>query len=101
MSRLKAHVVVGAVLRRAQAAGVFATVLHRGDPDGGVIFAVLRDAEGERLYAYEHESGWALRTAEALTGAQMSDRIAKERDFDRDLWVVELDGRGAASILSD
>ncbi|MBB4658544.1 DUF1491 family protein [Parvularcula dongshanensis] len=101
MNRLKTHVVTGALIRRAQAAGVFATVLHRGDPDAGLLYAVTREPGGVGLYAYLHDEGWQPRSEEGATEADVASRIEQEREFDRDLWVIELDGRGAAAVLAE
>ena len=96
--RLKTHMRAGALLRAAQGRGLFATVLRRGDPDGGVLFVCVRRGGDLRLYA-EDGDGFAARGDGFLPQAEVDALIAREAEFDRDLWVVEIEGPGAEDFV--
>ena len=104
--RLKTHVTASAILRRAQAAGLFATVVHKGDPDGGVLWikVLARNGEGRRdaaLWAERYEGGFAPRTDGYVPEARANEAIEKERQFDRDLWLIEVEGAAGEDLLRD
>lgn len=101
--RLKTHVTASALIRRAQAAGLFATVIHRGDPDGGVLWIKVRGQKGAALWAEAYEGGFAQRTEGIVDEAEADGLLIRERDFDRDLWVLEIDGDtdAATALLAD
>ena len=99
--RLKTHVTASALIRRAQAMGLFATVMHRGDPDGGVLWIKVRDARTAALWAERHEGGFGLRTDGFVDEGEADGMIVRERDFDRDLWLIEIEGADGAALLAD
>ena len=99
--RLKTHVTAGALLRRAQGAGLFATVVHKGDPDGGVLWIKVRDGQAAALWAEAYGGGFAPRTEGYVDEAEADEAVRRERDFDRDLWLVEIEGRGGEALLAD
>lgn len=96
-ARLPASLWAAALIRRVQAAGGFATVLARGDADRGAILLVFRGADGlesiyGRVVAKTGASIWErLAQDEASPGDRTSDYLARQRNYDPDLWVIELD----------
>ena len=99
MARLKTHIRVAAILRRAQAAGAFAAVLRRGDPDAGALWVIVR--QGADLIRYTEQM--------AMSGArewyqdgpfgetELGLKTNKAVDRDPDIWIVEVEdaqGRG-------
>ena len=102
--RLKTHIRIAAHLRRAAAAGAFATVVRRGDADAGAVavkvflgrglaqvFFEARDAAGAHLWRDP---------LDGPTDESAVDRwLEKERDFDPDLWVVEIEDREGRAFL--
>ena len=96
--RLKTGIRASALLRQADAAGLFGAVLRKGDPDGGVILVVAREADGVRLYG-ERGGRFEPRVVDDGSGA-VEAAIAREAEFDRDLWVLEVEGRGAGALLA-
>jgi hypothetical protein len=97
VSRLDSQTLVGALIRRVQAAGGFATVIHKGDPSGGVILVQLLD-RGRFRTLMERMTGLSGHQTMVATGptsdAQQSeiyDYISKRRRSDPDLWLIELD----------
>ena len=99
-ARLSAGVWASALLRRVDAAGDFAAVLHRGDAVAGSIVLVHRTRDGatralQRLLG----SGGAYQWRVAATGDSVDAWVAKQRDYDRDLWVIELDTPNPARFI--
>ena len=95
--RLPPRLEVPALLRRAQSQGGFATVLNKGDPEGGALLLVITSrgrhvAVLERILgisgAYEWRTAGPPETAES---AEVASFLAKRRQFDPDLWLIELD----------
>lgn len=100
-SRLKSEFWVGALLRRAQAQGGFATVLRKGDPDAGIVLIVIRSGKTLRLYAPErnfdgHRIWWP---SDLLDQVALDTRINRRVDEDPDIWVVEIESDVAPDIL--
>ena len=91
---------VGALIRRAELAGAFATVARKGDPKGGAVLvkAVNRRAGTTRLYAEavraDGERVW-MHPARGDSEADADLYITRAVRVDPDLWVVEIeDGKG-------
>lgn len=106
--RLKSHIRVAAQLRRAAAAGAFAHVARKGDPDAGTICVkvFLGRIDGvatARLFIESRDEKGELFWREPFEGAVGEERIdgflQKERRFDRDLWVVEIEDRLGRAFL--
>jgi hypothetical protein len=104
--RLKSHIRVAALLRRASAEGAFATVARRGDADAGAIavkvfigagqarlFVEGRDDKGGRLWR-EHFEG-------PCEEERVDSYLAKEAKFDADLWVIEIEDRDRRVLFDD
>ena len=102
--RLKSEIRVAAHLRRAHAGGAFAFVVRRGDPDAGAIAVkVYLGARQARLFVQSRdEEGHAI-WREPLDGPVDEDRIEsfleKEKRFDSDLWIIEIDDRDGRAFL--
>ncbi|HET9630473.1 MAG TPA: DUF1491 family protein [Novosphingobium sp.] len=95
--RLPAHLEVGALLRRVQQEGGFATVLAKGEPDAGTIMVVLANRD-EPARAFERMPGpdgtraWTLsRMAAPDSPAEFAQWLDRRSAQDRDLWIIELD----------
>lgn len=98
--RLRSGMIVNALVRRVNAAGGIAMVLARGDDGAGAILIVTADAAWER--------GWNAQGQPALvdTGPQgdpaaLDQYVARRRDRDRDLWVVELNVADAIRFAAE
>lgn len=96
-ARLTSTMLVGALIRRVQAAGGFATVLAKGDPIGGVILVQLLD-RGAFSGLFERLTDLAGRQTLVRCGPdngaqdiEISEYIAKRQRSDPDLWLIELD----------
>lgn len=87
-----ASLLVPAIVRQVQAAGGFATVLAKGSQQGSALLLVTRD--GGQVTAYEkvpNLSGSPDWRAAARGDSEVADFTQRQRRFDTDLWVLELD----------
>lgn len=105
MARLAAGVWVSAYLRRLQAEGVGVYVAARGDDTAGAVLVKVATMDG-RACAYQ-------RSFDLMTGArawvvlaegaeaEVDAALAKQRSFDPDLWVIEVEDRQGRSFLDE
>jgi hypothetical protein len=110
MTRLKSHILAAAILRRAAGAGAPAQVVKKGDPDAGALFVkiFLGRIDGEaraRLFARGPNQAGEPCWSEPLGGVESEARIDavldKERRFDRDLWIVEIEDQDGERFLEE
>lgn len=96
-ARLATSVLAGGLIRRAEAEGGFGAVLAKGDPTAGALLVILteRGADPRVLErVLQPDGGYAWREA-ATSGeagsTEIAEFVARNRRFDPDLWVLELD----------
>lgn len=95
--RLPAHLEVSGFLRSVNAAGGFATVLHKGEPDSGTILIVLTNSSHqarlfERMPSMDNDREWqCTRTQDPEKPNEFNDYIERRCSQDSDIWVIELD----------
>jgi hypothetical protein len=88
---------VSSLIRRVQAEGGFATVLHKGERDAGTILVVLveRGANArlfERMPQLNGTRAWTQSKEEDHESKrEFSDYLERRVKQDPDLWIVELD----------
>lgn len=105
--RIKSEIWVKALLRRAAAAGAPGVVVHRGDADAGTILVTIARLDGTVDLYGPAPAGLASddgerrfeRLAERTPEAKVSERIARERKLDSDIWVVEIEDRDGRHFL--
>jgi hypothetical protein len=95
--RLPSGIEASAIIRRAQAQGGFATVLHKGDADRGALLLVV-SSRGRHVACVERQLGmdgrdrWnVVGPAESESSAELAAFLARRTRFDADLWLIELD----------
>lgn len=107
--RLKAEIWVKAYIRACAVAGAFAVVVRHGDDDAGAIFIkVARLDRTATLYgpAFAGFSGaetdrlWMTLMQDAPE-FEVDERLERERGFDSDIWVVEVEDRDGRHFLGD
>lgn len=109
--RLKSGIFVAALVRRVFSAGDFAAIERRGSEEAGAIFIRQRFRDGlETLYGpapqsfSDDEEVRAERRFERrldrVQSLEVEALLEKERRFDSDLWVVELETDKAASLFT-
>jgi hypothetical protein len=95
--QLPAHLEVASLIRRVAAAGDFATVVRRGDPDRGSLLLLVTTrgrhcACLERILNLAGGYHWeAVGPGDSASSAEVSDFVARRARFDEDLWAIELD----------
>ena len=108
--RVTTDIYARALLRRAENAGAFATLLRRGAAEAGTIHVVVDDLAGT-VALYGPSMAWREREEAGLddrrfalvarTGerAEIDARLAREAAFDPDGWVIEIEDREGRSFL--
>jgi len=102
MMRLKSDIFVSALIRRVFADGGFAAVEASGSPEAGAIFVRCRYRDGtESLFGPAPQSIFEDREAasdrlfelrlERAEHEKVHALLARERNFDSDLWIVEIE----------
>ena len=96
--RLKPNIWVGALRRRAEAAGAFVMMIKSGDPDGGsiAIQTILPDGAISLYTAQTQMDGTRAWTVKAnLTLEELAQRLSRLKKMDEDIWIVEvMDAQG-------
>ncbi len=108
--RLRSDIWVSAYLRRCAAEGVTAVLRRRGAAEAGAIFVKVDRLDDtatlygpappadelpqgvDRLFTRFHEP-------QTVPPAEIEARLAKERRFDPDIWIVEVEDREGRSFL--
>lgn len=103
MIRLRSDLWVNALIRRAQGAGAFATIAKRGAREAGAIYLIVNHLNG-RFDCYG-PAPQSLLMEESVGDRQFvavlvnvpepetAQYLSRERDFDPDLWIVEIEDR--------
>lgn len=110
--RLKAEFWIKAYLRTVMAAGAFAAVVKRGDDERGAIFIKVSAMDGTAALYVPAPTGfsgaddtpepdrlWILGLAPGTKETDVEARLASERRFDSDAWVIEVEDRLARHFL--
>ena len=95
--RLPAKLEVSGLVRRIESEGGFATILNKGDAEGGALLLII-SSRGRYVACLERilgmSGGYEWRhsgPAESSGSDELRSFLAKRTRFDPDLWVVELD----------
>ncbi|NBR53709.1 MAG: DUF1491 family protein [Rhodobacteraceae bacterium] len=103
--RLTAGIWVSAYLARLRLADIPAFVVRRGDDTAGAVLVKLNTLDGK---ATCYQRSFDLMTGERrwveLTSgdeAKVDEAIARQRSFDPDLWVLEVESREGRHLLDE
>lgn len=110
MSRLKSSIWVSGYLRRCQGEGMFGAVRRRGAEEAGAVFVKIALMDGTALLfvpapqtAYDDsrpvERVFIQSPPQAVDEATIEARLAKEINFDPDVWIVEIEDRAGRHFL--
>jgi len=109
--RVKSEIWVRAYLRYCQAEGVPVVIARRGDTAAGAIFIAVDLLDGGiHLYApapaglpgSEDERRWVSSFGPKRVSRGEADvYLARQMDFDPDLWIVEVEDRKGRHFLGD
>jgi len=106
--RLKSEIWVRAYLRRCQAENVPAVVVRRGDEAAGAIFICVDRLDGTvslygpapaGLSGTETERRWVT-CFDRASGGEAKHYLARQSEFDPDLWIIEIEDRAGRHFLS-
>lgn len=95
--RLPAHIEAMGLIRLAQSAGGFGTVLQKGEHDSGALIVVLTENGTntrvyERLPSLDGSRIWSLSKAQGTENTSEIGRyIDRRAGQDNDSWIIELD----------
>ncbi len=107
--RITSELWVAALIRRATTSGAFATVLTKGSPEAGSIYVVVSGLAGPLSllapapqFLYDDQRADERLFEQILTDvseSEISTKLAAERRFDPDIWVVEIEDREGRSFV--
>jgi hypothetical protein len=104
---LKAELWVKAHIRRCHANGIFAALVRRGDERSGTVLIKLNPLNGNatvlsRAFDGEGNTYWQRATgAEPVSEIDADGYIEKQLNFDRDLWVLEIEDAAGRHLLDE
>lgn len=105
MARLASGIWVSAYLMRLQGQGIFAHVAHRGEATAGAVAVKLATMDGKASVFVRTLDGEGARVWSALIEhgpePEADAAIARQRRFDRDLWVVEVEDPRGRHLLGE
>ncbi|NOR31501.1 MAG: DUF1491 family protein [Sulfitobacter sp.] len=105
MARLTARFWVDAYLARLRVYDIPAFVVAHGDDTGGIVLVKLSTLDGNAaLFNKSFDLMSGERTWVEMTNGTEADvdaSIAKQRSFDPDLWVIEVEDRQGRHLLFD
>lgn len=103
--RLAAGLWVQAYLRRLQLADIPAYIIQKGDPTAGSVIVKIATLDGRAVAksrSFDPVSGgriWMV-LVEGLE-AEVDASLERQRSFDPDLWIVELESRDGRDLLDE
>ncbi len=103
--RLTAEIWVAAYLKRLSLLNIPAFVTSKGDLTAGAVLVKMNTLDGKaQLFqrGFDFETGarkWDLLT-EGADGV-VDASVAKQRNFDPDLWVIEVEDKEGRHLLDD
>jgi len=109
--RLRAEFWVKAYIRRCAVNGASAVVVRHGDDDAGAIYIKIARLDGTCLLLGPAPAGFSgaesgRRWVVCLSPTDLSEAdadafLAREAEFDSDLWLVEVEDRQGRHFLGD
>lgn len=105
MARVTARFWVDAYLTRLRLCDIPAFVVAHGDDTGGAVLVKLSTLDGRAALfqrSFDLMSG-ERRWVELVAGddREVDDAVARQRGFDPDLWVIEVEDRGGRHLLDE
>ena len=109
--RVKSEIWVRAYLRRCQAEGIPVVIARRGDEAAGAIFICVDRLDGA-IFLYgpapagltesETDRRWVrCFAARSVSRAEADGYFARQREFDPDLWIIEVEDKAGRHFLGD
>ena len=105
MSRLTTEIWVAAYRKRLDLAGITAFIVSKGDATAGAVLIKCATLDGQ---ATAYQRTFDLQTGDRIwdtliegSEADVDQSIAKQRQFDPDLWVIEIEDRQGRHLLDE
>ncbi len=105
MTRLTAEFWVQAYLTRLRLADIPAFVVSRGDSTAGAVIVKLNTLDGravahQRTFDFEADTRRWMVLSEGVE-AEVDAALERQRSFDPDLWVIEIEDRAGRTLLDE
>ncbi len=105
VARLSSDLWVSAYLARLTQAGIFAHIAYKGDATAGAVAVKLATMDGRaslftRAYDADFNRVWTTHIDNA-SETEADEAIVKQRSFDRDLWVIEVEDPRGRHLLDE
>lgn len=107
--RLRSDIWVKAYIRRCIGQGAFAAVVRHGDDHAGAIFIRVNLLDGMSMIFAPAPAGfaeaatdrqWVLsRSGGLIPDGEAETMLTRERSFDSDVWIVEVEDRDGRHFL--
>jgi hypothetical protein len=97
---------VSALIRRAELEGAYATVVRKGDDRAGSVIVKAYDTSTRTAKLYTEAFGndgeplW-IQPVTSDSEAELDAYIARQRGYDPDLWVVEIEDRQGRHFITE
>ncbi len=105
MTRLTTEIWVAAYLTRLRLATIPAFILQKGDHTAGAVLVKLNTLDGQaRCFQRSFDLMSGERQWVVLSEGDEADvdaSIAKQKSFDPDLWVIEVEDRAGRHLLDE
>lgn len=105
MTRLTTEIWIAAYLTRCRLATIPAFIVQKGDPTAGAVIVKLNTLDGD---ACSYQRSFDLMSGERRwvvlaegPEPEVDESIRKQRSFDPDLWVVEIEDREGRHLLDE
>lgn len=95
--KIKSDILIAAEIRRCEAMFISAVVLHKGDRERGqILIKQYVHGQGARIYSQSRNMDDKLVWHQPLGDEFMDEAkadmyISRQRGYDEDLWVIEVD----------
>ena len=105
MTRLTSEIWIAAYLTRLRLAAIPAFIVRKGDATAGAVLVKLNTLNGSATCyqrSFDLVSGerqWVV-LAEGPE-AEVDQKVARQREFDPDLWVIEVEDRTGRHMLDE
>ena len=108
LTHLKSRIWVEALLRLGQSEGKFGAVIHTGADEAGAVYVTINHLNntysllGPAAGPSHSEAGdrqFRKVFSRPVTWDEVSAHIAKQRNFDSDIWLVEIEDRSSMAGL--
>ena len=106
-ANLKSKIWVQALIRQCDVNGASAMVVYKGDEDAGAVLVKINTlGQGcmvlSQVRTGEGQKAWMRATGEDWVDEAVADAyIERQRTYDEDLWVIEIEDREGRHPLAD